>query len=476
MRGTPEAYEKLTIKNSDTLYFISKPNSLDGALYLGSKLIAGGPDAATSVGLNDLSDVIIDTIADGQLLVYDLTKSAWVNATVDEVIQAFVGATANSAGVAGLVPAPALGQTDAFLKSDGTWAKISTSQNITSIVNDSGKSHEDIMNEVAKVETPVTDDILIVKDLIADDKYAHTAYVYSGTKWEAMDGNYDAENVYFKDDFIFTEPVGTVTIPASGNVVVPAAGKNVKEFLTTLFAQEENPDIIPPSADIYLTSTTTSYEVGSTFSPGYTIRFYGGSYEFGPTTGVEMTNHAIQDTLGNKSTQSSATFNSVTVDDGFNYQAYGTITYSNGNIPLTNLGNEYSEGQILTDTIEAISKTVVVGHRNTFFGTFTTKEETVSSDDIRSLKASNKALTNGSTFSINIPIGAMRVVIAYPADLRELTSVKDVNALGADIVSSFKEISVQVKGYNNYKSKEYRVYILDYAFGAVASNVYNVTI
>jgi hypothetical protein len=109
MRGTPEAYEKLTIKNSDTLYFISKPNSLDGALYLGSKLIAGGPDAATSVGLNDLSDVIIDTIADGQLLVYDLTKSAWINATVDEVIQAFVGATTNSAGVAGLVPAPALG-------------------------------------------------------------------------------------------------------------------------------------------------------------------------------------------------------------------------------------------------------------------------------------------------------------------------------------------------------------------------------
>jgi hypothetical protein len=157
------------------------------------------------------------------------------------------------------------------------------------------------MNEVAKAETPVTDDILIIKDLIANDKYAHTAYVYSGIKWEAMDGNYDAENVYFKDDFIFTEPVGTVTIPASGNVVVPAAGKNVKEFLTTLFAQEENPDIIPPSVDIYLTSTTTSYEVGSTFSPGYTIRFYGGSYEFGPVTGVEMTNRAIQDTLGNKS-------------------------------------------------------------------------------------------------------------------------------------------------------------------------------
>lgn len=44
------------------------------------------------------------------------------------------------------------------------------------------------------------DDIFVVKTLISDGKYSYTAYVYNGTAWGAMDGNYNAENVYFADD------------------------------------------------------------------------------------------------------------------------------------------------------------------------------------------------------------------------------------------------------------------------------------
>jgi hypothetical protein len=47
-------------------------------------------------------------------------------------------------------------------------------------------------------------------------------------KWCAMDGNYNADNVYFDDDLIFTESVGTVVIPESGSTKVAAAGKNIK--------------------------------------------------------------------------------------------------------------------------------------------------------------------------------------------------------------------------------------------------------
>ena len=46
---------------------------------------------------------------------------------------------------------------------------------------------------------PRKDDIFVVKALIADDKYSYTAYVYDGTNWAAMDGNYSAENVYTSD-------------------------------------------------------------------------------------------------------------------------------------------------------------------------------------------------------------------------------------------------------------------------------------
>ena len=70
----------------------------------------------------------------------------------------------------------------------------------------------------------------------------------------------------------------------------------------------------------------------------------------------------------------------------------------------------------------------------------------------------------------------MRVVIAYPARLRDLTSVKDVNALNADIVSSFKKELINVEGFNGYDAISYKVYTLDYAFGASTTNTYKVVI
>ena len=37
MRGTLSAYEKLTTKNDDTLYFLSNNDGKEGSLYLGTK-------------------------------------------------------------------------------------------------------------------------------------------------------------------------------------------------------------------------------------------------------------------------------------------------------------------------------------------------------------------------------------------------------------------------------------------------------
>jgi hypothetical protein len=60
-----------------------------------------------------------------------------------------------------------------------------------------------------------------------------------------MDGNYSASTIYFNDDFIFTESVGTIKVPTStGNIKVSAKGKNLKEFLSSVFAKEESPTVI----------------------------------------------------------------------------------------------------------------------------------------------------------------------------------------------------------------------------------------
>ena len=89
---------------------------------------------------------------------------------------------------------------------------------------------------------------------------------------------------------------------------------------------------------------------------------------------------------------------------------------------------------------------------------------------------SNRAYANGSTFSVTIPVGALRVVIAYPATLRDVTSIKDVNGLNADITTAFTQATVEVEGAASYLSIPYKVYTLDFATPNDTKNTYNVTI
>ena len=72
LRGTPQAYQKLTEKNKDTLYFISENNASTGILYLGDVMIAGGELNAQDLKLNDLQDILIsEGLAKGDILSFN---------------------------------------------------------------------------------------------------------------------------------------------------------------------------------------------------------------------------------------------------------------------------------------------------------------------------------------------------------------------------------------------------------------------
>ena len=343
LRGTPSAYEKLANKNVDTLYFISEPEAATGMLYLGSKLIAGG--ISSDLTLSDLKGITLsEDIAAGQILVYDSEKG-WVNANLEEAIGVFQGAGTNPdhAGLPGLVPAPAVGQTNAYLRSDGTWATIEFSQNITTKVNGDGVAHATLL---AEIENPALDDIIIIKDIIfaaedeANNKYQHTAYIYNGEAWAALDGNYSADNIYFdNEEFVFTESVGTVHVdPSVGNATFNIKGLSLKQALSKLFANEEEPLPTNPTFTVTLNPTTTSYEVGTKITQGFKTTFTAGSYTYGPDTGITKVSHVITDSEGNTVTDNSK-FPEQLVTDDFDYYLIGSADYTEGAVPVTNLGN-----------------------------------------------------------------------------------------------------------------------------------------
>lgn len=171
IRGTPEAFKNLTIKDNDTLYFIKASDSTVGRLYLGNILVAGNvTEDGTSVidSLGELVDVNLSGLTSGQILGYDGTE--WIPISLDGAISSSVmtGATEEEAGKSGLVPTPQAGDQNKFLRGDGTWAEIGgdgvdtslfakqtdldiTNNNVsanTSAINDLNSSNETIIESV----------------------------------------------------------------------------------------------------------------------------------------------------------------------------------------------------------------------------------------------------------------------------------------------------------------------------------------
>lgn len=147
-RGTQALYDKLLVKDSDTLYFVYETaEASKGKLYLGNRLISGSSsNIEGTISLSDISDILLsENLSDGNILVYDEVEKKWVNKTITEALSVatMIGATSTDDGESGLVPVPTKGSQGKFLRGDGTWA------NVEAVLSDEDKaSIEDLKKSV----------------------------------------------------------------------------------------------------------------------------------------------------------------------------------------------------------------------------------------------------------------------------------------------------------------------------------------
>lgn len=319
---------------------------------------------------------------------------------------------------------------------------------------------EAINRAVSSAIALVKNDVCVVKKLISGtDNYSHTAYFYDGENWRAMDGNYNAENVYFDQDLIFTKEVGYVTLN-NGQATVPSTGKNVKELLEYMFSKELAPTAVKPSISL-TAAQNKEYEVGTQVTPTYNISFNPGSYTYGPATGITAT-YSVTDTAGSEAlTTASGVFNMLTVGDDTNYSITAVASYTDGAIPVSNLGKEVADKQIKASTLTKTSG-ALTGYRAFFYGA--TATDAITSATIRG------KLTNGGkpvrktlpTYSASTVEGAKKVIVAIP--VTSGLSVQRVlmpSAQNADITSEFVKQAevVAVKGLNDYEAADYYVWV-----------------
>lgn len=283
-----------------------------------------------------------------------------------------------------------------------------------------------------------------------------------------------ATDIMFDSNLILTAPIGVHTIPSSGSKTLGTAGKNLKQVLDMLVAEEKNPLITQPSVGITLNGAGVK-EAGTMFTPSYSASLNPGSYQYGPATNVVDESWQITDTNSNNSATNTGYFAQFQVVDGTNYKVNVTVQHSGGDIPVTNLGNPYANGAIQSGS-KTTSSSTVTAYRNCFYGS-TNNKNSLDSETIRSLTGkSNREATNGSTYNVSVPVGALQVIIAYKSSLRDITSALDVNGLNAQIVGSFKKQLVQVSGANNYNPIEYKVFTLEFANPNNTQNIIKITI
>lgn len=310
----------------------------------------------------------------------------------------------------------------------------------------------------------VKGDIGIVKKALGNEHYEYTAYVYNGTDWAAMDGNYDASNVYFSKNLIFTQNFGKYAPDASGSVTVPTLDDNMslENLFLKAYSEEKNPKTTDPSVS-WSTNPTGSKEVGTKVSPSYNASLSAGSYTYGPATGITAKSWEVSvANLGDTAkTTSSGTFSEFTVTDGMSGYAKVTAkaSYDAGAVPKTNLGNDYAAGQIPAGS-KSITSNGYSGYRQWFYGYIGKGNAVKNIDDIDSdfIRKGGSSLNGANmigrgtneSFPGTITVDRMQQMFFAIPSTKNKTTVKVENNVNGAPQTVKGPITKYVKGANDY--------------------------
>lgn len=282
-------------------------------------------------------------------------------------------------------------------------------------------------------------------------EYSYTAYVWNGSAWAAMDGNYSAENVFTSKKITLAGSYTSIGNYSKGKVI--DAGTSLQNVFSGLFQTTLQPSVTNPTAVISASGSQDEKEVGTSYNlPTAKLKVTTGSYTYGPATGVKfltyseledgtftgikltygsdpdaegkayVTNESDLGNNGEISLAPGAYNNSVTtalytdadVSYTFSGKAYhtaGAVAYDNLDQP-SNPTKQISAGETTVD-----DKTVKFrGFRYMYAGG--TTATTVDSDAIRALGSKQKHTSkpsSSSPFTFTAGKGATKVIFAFPA-------------------------------------------------------------
>ena len=353
------------------------------------------------------------------------------------------------------------------------------------------KNTKNELEDLLNVPTEVRDgDIGIVIETDGGTEKSRTAYtaVYDtdGTlHWEAMNGNYTADNIYISDKIVTTTNVGELE---KGTTL--EANSSLQDIMSKILSNRYDVEIENPSITSFTVTNNgeTDYEVGTTITPKYTINFNPGRYYYTDindnnitlnATGVTVKTYTIRDNY-NKTYKdyddSSSTLDPITLGDT-NLLFIAKVTYNDGVEAIDNTGKD--TGQYITSGTTDSKTYKITPYRQIFAGGVK-QTDTLNSSKIRTLKPQTTGL--GTTYSdgrVNVDItsgtsitnsnkciyftaneGDDCLVIALPSSLSN-NNTPNVWYYGLgwlELNNTFEQDNVSVYGANNTAATSYIVY------------------
>lgn len=338
---------------------------------------------------------------------------------------------------------------------------------------------------LAGISNPKKGDIAVIERVIGGVSTASsmTAYMYDGSKWCALDGNYDASNVYTSSKITLAGDYGTDSrgdkLTRIGNKKIGdeiAAGTSLQSILMDLLSQRLQPSASNPSASVVLTNSgnnggNISVEIGTSYTPKYRTTFSAGSFTYGPGTGCTSTAASVQvvgvdstkvDIAANTLHGANGSLPSYTVGDATSRKLRVTYgwTASTG-APEDNLGDPATNGTKIDAATgkTADSSHTITGYRNYWYGfisstdysTIVRSDSTnVCGDGVKSLTAGNAAISAKTLPTITAAAGdRMPVVVMPTAAGKKVSSATMPSSLNAPVTFT-KLGTVNLKGLNGY--------------------------
>lgn len=313
----------------------------------------------------------------------------------------------------------------------------------------------------------------------ADINAAETAIDAVNTRIDGL----NATHIETTSEITVTTAVGNY---AKGAKI--AADTDLQTLILNMLCKDVNPSTTQPSITSVSLTGAGAKEVGTTFSPDYTINTSAGSYSANgatQSTNVVFSNYSATEVgrpdgaaNGSASTKT-GTFSSFVVTDTTNYYVSGSASHSDGDMPLTYLKNEYPSGQIKAKDLGAKSSSAVTGYRPIFYG-MSTSVASLDSAAVRALTKIDAApAAQTITFKAADLAGVKRFIVAIPAS-SSLTVKKAIitSSQNADATSDYVQqtSTVEVAGAAGYATtKPYNIWIYEPA--SIASvEVHEVTI